>query len=197
MNSNQNESAAWLHPAIDELMKTTGTKWEHLSAVAVSAGPGSYTGLRVGVAGAKGICYSLNIPLLCINSLKVMAAAAKHQTNNLLCPMIDARRMEVFTAVYDQHLQEQMPPVNLILDENSFADILSQQVVAFFGNGSDKFRRIIKSEHAVFIDVETTAEQMITLAHEKLNRKDFDDLAYAEPFYIKDFYSTMTKINGH
>lgn len=164
-----------------------------LAAVAVSTGPGSYTGLRVGLSAAKGLCYALSIPLIGINTLQMMAAAAQENTSELLCPMIDARRMEVFTAIYDQSLQKVLPPTNMILDENSFADRLTENPILFFGNGSKKAEGIINHPNARFADVSATAENMVALAAEKFKREEFLDLAYSEPYYGKDFHSPISK----
>jgi tRNA threonylcarbamoyladenosine biosynthesis protein TsaB len=120
-----------------------------------------------------------------------MAWAAREKSGQLLCPMIDARRMEVFTAVYDQQLHEVMAPVNLILDENSFREVLMKNEICFFGNGSNKFSQLIKRPHASFADVNMTAAHMVSLSYEQFSAGDFTDIAYAEPFYGKDFYSTF------
>src|SRR5450631_2693438 len=134
-NQEQKDHASWLHEAIGEMMKTTGYKMTDLQAVAVTAGPGSYTGLRVGMAAAKGFSYALGIPLIAENTLKLMAYAASLQTasTGLFCPMIDARRMEVFTAVYGSDLVELLPPVAMVIDEKSFENYLSGHTVSFFG----------------------------------------------------------------
>jgi tRNA threonylcarbamoyladenosine biosynthesis protein TsaB len=188
----QKESASWLHTAISEIFIETGLKPQQLDAIAVSSGPGSYTGLRVGMAAAKGLCYALKKPLIFVNTLRQMAFAAKQGTEvELLCPMIDARRMEVFTAVFDQKLREVVPSLNLILDKNSFADLLAENQVCFFGNGSEKFRPIINHPNARFADIESTAEHMKVLSLEKMKNGDFADLAYSEPFYGKDFHSIV------
>src|SRR4029079_3666588 len=126
-----------------------------VAAVAVSAGPGSYTGLRVGMAAAKGLCYALRIPLLTINTLQMMAAAAVAEPTDLLCPMIDARRMEVFTGLYTKKLDAVMPAQALILQENSFADVLQKHTVTFFGNGSEKCKTVIQHPNAVFRTITT------------------------------------------
>jgi tRNA threonylcarbamoyladenosine biosynthesis protein TsaB len=193
-NSVQKDSAAWLHLAIQRLMNEQQISLTQLSAIAVSSGPGSYTGLRVGMSTAKGLCYALHLPLITINTLEMMAEAARDKTVELLCPMIDARRMEVFTAVYDHSLKEVLPPTNKILDENSFSVILDQHRLAFFGNGSSKFKQLINNHrNASFIDVTYTACDMRRIAASKFSGKEFSDLAYAEPFYGKQFYSPPAK----
>ena len=189
INPSQKDHASWLHPAINTLMQECGFPISSLEAVAVSAGPGSYTGLRVGMATAKGICYVLNIPLITVNTLQMMAAASQNSSQSLLCPMIDARRMEVFTAVYDRNLNEILPSSNIILDEKSFSDLLEHHQVLFFGNGSIKFKSLVKHENADFKTIESTAENMVKLSATKFGNQNFSDLAYSEPFYGKDFHS--------
>jgi len=189
LNPSQKDHAAWLHLAVRELLSEQGLTLQQLNAVAISAGPGSYTGLRVGMATAKGLCYALNVPLIKINTLQMMAAAADKEVAELLCPMIDARRMEVFTAVFDQNLKEVSPSTNLILDESSFAPLLEKFTVSFFGNGSTKFKSLAKHTNAGFQTVEATAQHMAGLSSLKFDLRDFADLAYSEPFYGKDFHS--------
>lgn len=159
----------------------------------MSAGPGSYTGLRVGMSAAKGLCYALSLPLISINTLQMMAAAVKEPFTNLLCPMIDARRMEVFTALYTSSLEEVAPSKNLILDESSFQDWLQQDTISFFGNGSKKAADLIKHFNASFVMVTASAEDMVPLALRKFETNQFVDLAYSEPFYGKDFHSPISK----
>lgn len=191
------DSASWLHPAIKQLLQEASVPVSQISAVAVSAGPGSYTGLRVGMSAAKGICFALNLPLLCISTLKMMAAAAAGVDTGLLAPMIDARRMEVFTAVYRQNLEEVMTPTNMILDEDSYTSLLEENTLIFFGNGSEKFEKICKHNNAFFKQVSTSAEDMTALSFQKFAERDFNDLAYAEPFYGKEFYSPAPKENNN
>lgn len=191
-NPHQKNSAAWLHVAIASLMKEQKIPLHTLDAIAVSAGPGSYTGLRVGMAAAKGLCYALQKPLLTINTLQLMASAAlQNQSTDFLCPMIDARRMEVFTAVFDNQLNFIVSTGTVILNEFSFEDLLQQHSVTFFGNGSAKFQQLINQANAVFKNIEPTAESMITLSNHKYVLQTFSDLAYSEPFYGKDFHSPV------
>jgi len=164
-----------------------------VDAIAVTGGPGSYTGLRIGMATAKGICFALNKPLISLNTLLVMANAAKDENADLLCPMIDARRMEVFTAIYTKELQIVKEPVAITLNENSFAEYLSNNSICFFGNGSNKFQTIEKSPQAFFRDVKTDASSMISLSEISFTEKKFADLAYAEPLYLKEFYTPAKK----
>jgi tRNA threonylcarbamoyladenosine biosynthesis protein TsaB len=188
----QNESAAWIHTAIQELLQEHSLSASKLAAVAVSAGPGSYTGLRIGMATAKGLCYATGVPLISINTLQMMAAAAGVH-NGLLCPMIDARRMEVFTALYTKDLQEVLPAQALILNETSFAETLDAGPVLFFGNGSGKFRPLVQHPNASFKTIAADASHIATLANNALIQKKFVNLAYSEPFYGKDFFSPGVK----
>ena len=125
-NDNQKDHATWLHTAINEILKKGGYSISQLEAVAVSIGPGSYTGLRVGLASAKGFCYALRIPLIAVSTLEMMAVSVKEEASGLICPLIDARRMEVFTAIYDKELGEKSSPQTMIIDENSFASIIKK-----------------------------------------------------------------------
>ena len=194
-NPSERESAAWLHLAIKELLQENDLQVQNLNAVSVSAGPGSYTGLRVGMAAAKGLCFAFEIPLISINTLQLMAASFNSPTSGLLCPMIDARRMEVFTALYDRSLKEVMKPINLIIDDNCFQNELEQHIISFFGNGSEKAKAIIHHRNAVFTSVTTSAANMVGLALDMFDTRQFSNLAYAEPFYIKDFHSPFSKKN--
>ncbi len=187
VNADQKDHAAWIHNAIDEMMTQCGHSLKELDAVAVTSGPGSYTGLRVGMATAKGLCYALHIPLITESTLKMMAYAARAIVPGVLyCPMIDARRMEVFTAIYDEHLAEVMKPQPMILDERSFAE---QNNIIFFGSGSHK----LKKPNASFADVSYNASHLAPLAHDKFQAANFTDLAYAEPVYLKEFYTHTRK----
>jgi tRNA threonylcarbamoyladenosine biosynthesis protein TsaB len=171
-----------------------------LQAVAVSLGPGSYTGLRIGLSEAKGLAYALNIPLIGIDTLqlltsRVMFSVLDIDPETIFVPMIDARRMEVYTAAYDFAFTELMKPAPLILDENSYADLLATgRPVLFFGNGSDKAKDIIKAPNATFVpEVVPVAVDMIALAELKHSRREFLDLAYSVPTYLKDFQATKPK----
>ena len=171
-----------------------------LDAVAVSMGPGSYTGLRIGLSEAKGLAYALDLPLIGVNTLELMATRVMFSTDDvdpdsILVPMIDARRMEVFTAAYDFGLNELMKPGPLILDDGSYASLLATgRPVLFFGDGSDKAKSVIKASNAVFVpDVVPLAVDMIALAERDFARRRFIDLAYSTPLYLKEFQATKPK----
>lgn len=189
INPSQSDHASWLQPAIAELLHENDLRLKDIDAIAISAGPGSYTGLRVGMSTAKGLCYALNKPLILINTLQMMAAGALNETAALLCPMIDARRMEVFTAVFDHSLTSLIQPHNCILAQDSFIDLLSEHKIVFFGNGSEKFKSIVFHPNAIFKQLEATAEQMASLTYRSYLNKNFADLAYSEPLYGKEFFS--------
>lgn len=188
-NATQNDHASWLQSAIKQLLDEHNIGLGELDAIAVSAGPGSYTGLRVSMATAKGLCYPLNKPLILVSTLKMMAAAATRLEADFFCPMIDARRMEVFTALYDNNLNELFAPRNLILNESDFSGFLSKGKTIFFGNGSNKFKPLLSHANAIFEHIEITSEHMVELAYKKFNKNEFADLAYSEPFYTKEFFS--------
>lgn len=170
-----------------------------LDAVAVSMGPGSYTGLRIGLSEAKGLSFALDIPLIGVDTLQLLAVSVMFnhdiEPGSLLAPMIDARRMEVYTAVYDMALHEVMSPQPLILtDGDPYADVLSRGPVAFFGNGSEKAKDIIVSPNASYIpDIVPLATDMLALAERDFVQRKFVDLAYSTPNYLKDFQAVKPK----
>jgi tRNA threonylcarbamoyladenosine biosynthesis protein TsaB len=193
VNENQHDHAAWLQPAIQTMLKEAGITVQELNAVAVSIGPGSYTGLRVGLSSAKGLCYALNIPLLTIGTLEMMAYAAKEEQAELLCPMIDARRMEVFTALYDKTLQEIKAPQALILEKNIFEEFLLSHTILFYGNGSMKLKKILDHPHALFKSIIFNASHMVLPAYDLYKTGKKADLAYTEPLYVKEFFTPPRK----
>jgi tRNA threonylcarbamoyladenosine biosynthesis protein TsaB len=186
---------------IKKIMEDAGLEFNQLSAVAVSKGPGSYTGLRIGVSAAKGICYGADLPLIAIDTLKIMCYNAISSFSNidnnvLLCPMIDARRMEVYYAIYNTNLIPISETNSKIIETGCFDDILENNKIYFFGDGAEKTNRIIKHPNAYFIrDVFPLARFMTKEAKNMFNNKEFADTAYFEPFYLKEFQTTTQKKN--
>ena len=193
INDNQKDHAAWIHTAINKLLKETGFPLKSLEAIAVSIGPGSYTGLRIGLSSAKGLCYALDIPLITISTLKMIASAVKQNATDLICPMVDARRMEVFTGLYNRDLLEISAARALIIDETSFDTFLSSHKILFCGNGSKKLQNILSSPNASFIEIIPNASQLSDLSQNCYINKQFANLAYSEPLYIKEFYTPGRK----
>ena len=199
-NTNQKDHASWIHPAIEDLLRGASSSLSDLKAVAVTAGPGSYTGLRVAMATAKGLCYVLNIPLITENTLRVIALAMKQSVtdnsghgNILFCPMIDARRMEVFTGIFNWNLEEVVESSAVLLHPELFADHLSRSKIFLSGNGAHKFQQLISYPNANFLNVTSSATQLAVLAHKKFTDGEIDDVAYAEPLYLKEFYTVSKK----
>ncbi len=189
VNPDRQDHASWLHIAVKNVVTNAGLNVKDLDAIAVTIGPGSYTGLRVGLSAAKGLCFALSIPLNSINTLEVMAHALNNGNADFYCPVIDARRMEVFMAVYDKKLQTIVGPCAMIIEKNSFDLFLEAGRVIFTGNGTDKLKKIIDHPNALFDNSITTAADMVKLSENKFMEKRFADIAYTEPFYIKEFYS--------
>jgi len=200
----KNAHSAKLTLFIDETLKENKLTFSDIDAVAISKGPGSYTGLRIGVSTAKGLCFALDIPLIAINTLQSLAwGMAKKQTDDksaqetLFCPMIDARRMEVYAAVYNSNLEEVRETRADIIEANSFGDYLDKSRVIFFGDGADKCKGTIIHPNAVFIDdIFPSATNMAIPAFQKFGQKQFEDVAYFEPFYLKDFIAGIPRVKG-
>ena len=187
-----NAHASWLHPAIKRILESAGIPMKELQAVAVSAGPGSYTGLRVGMAAAKGICYALRIPLIAINTLEIMAEAmvpTAIEKNALICPMIDARRQEVFTAVYTTGMKEILVPQALILDKTSFDELLGDKRVLFSGSGSEKWKTLTEAKNAIFATQMDVTESFASISEHYFTEKTWTELINSEPIYLKEFYT--------
>ena len=178
---------------IEEVLSEVKISINNLNAIALSMGPGSYTGLRIGTSTAKGLCYSLGIPLIAISTLKAMALGiSKNYDSTLYCPMIDARRMEVFAGIYDAENNE-IREINAdVVDVNTYAKYLKNEVL-FFGDGALKCADIISNENANFIECYPSAKDIRTLAFQKYSNNDFEDVAYFEPFYLKDFVAGKKK----
>ncbi len=195
-NDIQKDHAVFMHTAIKELLDAAGTSMQDLHAIAVTTGPGSYTGLRVGLSTAKGLCYALGLPLISINSLQLLAHAAEKvtlQKEALLCPMIDARRMEVFTALYDINLNTVTNPCAMILNDNSFAKELNDNKIIFCGNGSEKFSHIINHHNATFVNNLNYCQSLAMMSYIRNNESIYDDIRWSEPLYIKEHESVSTQ----
>jgi|TARA_B110000438_G_scaffold8099_2_gene7956 tRNA threonylcarbamoyladenosine biosynthesis protein TsaB len=186
---------------IDKSLKDSNLKLSEIDAFAVSKGPGSYTGLRIGVSTIKGLCYSLEKPLISVNTLDILAKHALTIINDtdefFLCPMIDARRMEVYTKLIDKTFNELEADRAMILDKNSFKENLENKKLYFFGDGSYKFKKIAKHNSFYFIDnIFPTSEFMGEISNIKYENNQLENLIKFEPFYIKDFYFIKKKNNG-
>ncbi|MFY9310517.1 MAG: tRNA (adenosine(37)-N6)-threonylcarbamoyltransferase complex dimerization subunit type 1 TsaB [Bacteroidia bacterium] len=182
---------------IEHVVKEAGVKLSDIDAVAISKGPGSYTGLRIGVSAAKGLCYALNKPLIAVDTLQYLSLSVSRVDARvgLFCPMFDARRMEVYCAIYDSLNNLIRPTAAEIIDENSFSDLLDKNTVFFFGNGAEKCMSMFsKNKNAVFIkDIVPSAEGMIALSENSYKLGQFENVAYFEPFYLKDFIAGKKK----
>ena len=198
-----NNHAKNLLPFVDEVLKQGGCKIAELNGVAVSIGPGSYTGLRIGVSTAKGIAYTAGIPVMAVSTLESIAQGAKAlwsetSTESVqIVPMIDARRMEVFTTRFTYDMQPLEEVSAKIIDENTFAELLSEQKVLFCGNGMPKCRELLSSfPNACFIDTPVSAKNMLPTALRKWQNNDFEDVAYFEPFYLKEYVAAKPVVKG-
>lgn len=206
-----NAHSAILTIFIEELFSETSLSFQDLDAISVSMGPGSYTGLRIGVAAAKGLCFALDKPLIAVPTLEAMAEGMKetghpasgirHQPENmkpLYCPMIDARRMEVYCAVYDENLNQIRATEAEIVTENSFGGLLAGHRVLFAGTGAEKCKEILsRKPNAKFLgEFHASARFMIRLSETRLAKKQFENLAYFEPYYLKDFVAGKPRVKG-
>jgi tRNA threonylcarbamoyladenosine biosynthesis protein TsaB len=190
-NERSMDHSTWVHEAIRGLMQKAKCGLNELEAVAVAGGPGSYTGLRIGMATAKGLCYALRIPFIKVSTLKMMAAAAGQLPGHfdLVCPMIDARRQEVFMAVYRRDLMEVCPPRTYILESEFFVNLLNQNRILFCGSGTVKWSKVCDHPNALFFTDRLNTGIFASLSYEYFQQKTFYDLSYAEPDYLKDFYT--------
>jgi tRNA threonylcarbamoyladenosine biosynthesis protein TsaB len=196
-----NSHSSLITSFVADVVKAAGIELNDLSAVCISMGPGSYTGLRIGVSTAKGFCYALNIPLIAVNTLQSMANyyaannADKLNDETLLCPMIDARRMEVFTALFNKDITFIKETSAKIIDEESFQKELSAYKIIFFGDGAEKCRQSLSHNPNAIINTEFTVSSrgMISIAWKKYLAKNFENLAYFEPYYLKDFLATIPR----
>lgn len=182
-----------LHLFIDAVLKEAKIKRDQLDAIAVSKGPGSYTGLRIGVSSAKGLCYALNIPLVSVSTLESLAYQVKSD-QGLIVPMLDARRLEVYSAIFDFNYNEVRETQAQILDENFFKAYLDNDQVYFIGSGVEKTKSLINHTNAFYIEGKLpSANEMSLLAYKKFNKNDIEDVAYFEPYYLKDFIALKPK----
>lgn len=187
---------------IEEILKQANISLSNLDAIAISYGPGSYTGLRIGMASVKALCYSVEKPLISISSLHSLAnGLIQRQTsltgNFMVIPLIDARRMEVYTAVYNQNLNELEPICAKIIDESSFKEHLEHSNVFFVGTGAEKCKTFFQNHpNALFDDTKTSASHMIRLSEIAFSNQNFADLAYCEPFYLKDYIAGKPNVKG-
>jgi tRNA threonylcarbamoyladenosine biosynthesis protein TsaB len=204
LKSNEQRShASVLTVLIEELLHKNNISVTNLDAVCVSKGPGSYTGLRIGVSAAKGICYGILKPLIAINTLECMMNGlsldlsntfASLPENSIFCPMLDARRLEVYLAMFQKNGTPYSETSAVIIQEDSFMEDLKGHKIVFFGNGAEKCKPLITSPNAVFFDNFTlNASHMANLSEELFQKRCFEDLAYFEPFYLKDFVATIPK----
>lgn len=194
------QHASKLAPFVERIMDEVHRKDMTLDAIAVSIGPGSYTGLRIGLSFAKGLAFSLGLPLIGVDTLKILAVKAMFRPlpwegDEILVPMVDARRMEVFTAAYDFSLKPLTAPGPMILDENSFSDLLNQgKKLYFFGDGAEKAKKVISHPNAHWIDgLLPQAKDMMALSEKALREKDFIDIAYSTPNYLKQYQTTVAR----
>ncbi len=191
VNELQKDHASFLHPALETVLKNAAVTIRDVDAVSVCHGPGSYTGIRVGVAAAKGLCFAAGKPLITVNQLEILAKDAianNTDHNGLYCPVIDARRMEIYTAIYNNNLKEVVPPTALILEHQSFHDFLAAEKVYFIGSGVEKWQPLCTHKNARFKKLVNKGLAFSKLSFEKYHSGNFASLAYASPLYIKDFY---------
>ncbi len=200
----QNAHSEKITNYIHEVMETARIDYKQLDAVAVSQGPGSYTGLRIGVSTAKGICYAVDLPLMAVDTLEAMAygmtmkLGSQIAENDLLIPMIDARRMEVYAAIFDANLNKINDTAALVIDENSFEDLRKDHHLWLFGDGAPKLSKLFENQHNISIidGFKPSAAFMRPLAEKALKAQEFVDVAYFEPFYLKDFIAGKPHVKG-
>ena len=200
----QNAHSEKITNFIREVMDTAGIDYHQLDAVAVSKGPGSYTGLRIGVSTAKGICYAADLPLMAIDTLEAMAYGMKEKLgsqiaeNDLLVPMIDARRMEVYASIFDANLNKIHDTEAMVIDENSFADLRKDHRLWLFGDGAPKLASLFENQTNISVidGFKPSAAYMRPLAEKALKEQQFVDVAYFEPFYLKDFIAGKPHVKG-
>ncbi len=187
LNNGNYSHAEVLHPFIVEILKEVNLTTDKIDAVAVSKGPGSYTGLRIGVSAAKGLCFAFDKPLISVNTLNSLAHAIAIDTG-FIVPMLDARRMEVYSSILNADYTSIREIKAEIIDGNSFSEFLEKDKVYFLGDGAAKCKEIITHANAIFVDDKfPSAKEMAELSYNKYKKNDIEDVAYFEPFYLKDF----------
>lgn len=193
LNDGNYSHAEKLHELIGQVVLEAKIELAHLKAIAVSKGPGSYTGLRIGVSAAKGLCFALDIPLISVNTLQSLALSVPVDKGYKI-PLLDARRMEVYSQVFSEKTEKIRDVYAEIIDSDSFLDFLDAEKVYFFGDGAEKCKEIITHKNAIFIDGKfPSANEMSVLSYEKYRNNEFEDVAYFEPFYLKEFLAAIPK----
>lgn len=190
LNEKNYSHSTKLHSFIEEVLKNSNITVNKLSAIAVSSGPGSYTGLRIGVSAAKGLCYALQIPLISVPTLKVLARQLNIQREDLIIPVMDARRDEVYSAVYNSEYELVRNIFPEIIDSESFIELAKDNKLYFIGNGQEKCERLIrKNSNLIFSNYDTfpSSKEMVLISYEKFKKSKFEDVAYFEPDYLKKF----------
>lgn len=181
-----------LNQFVDWCVQGAEINWKDIDAVCVSKGPGSYTGLRIGVSSAKGFAYGSDIPLMAINSLQILAESQLNQEVDYIIPMIDARRMEVYTALFDRKGNQLTETEAKVIDDTSFEELKGKKII-FVGDGAEKCQEILSHLNATFVQAFPSAKDMIRVSEEKFTQKSFEDVAYFEPYYLKDFVAGKKK----
>ncbi|MDO9273932.1 MAG: tRNA (adenosine(37)-N6)-threonylcarbamoyltransferase complex dimerization subunit type 1 TsaB [Lutibacter sp.] len=193
LNDGNYSHAEKLHELIGQVVLEAKIELAHLKAIAVSKGPGSYTGLRIGVSAAKGLCFALDIPLISVNTLQSLALSVPVDKGYKI-PLLDARRMEVYSQVFSEKTEKIRDVYAEIIDSDSFTEFLNAEKVYFFGDGAEKCKEIITHKNAIFIDGKfPSANEMSVLSYEKYRNNEFEDVAYFEPFYLKEFLAAIPK----
>lgn len=193
LNDGNYSHAEKLHELIGQVVLEAKIELAHLKAIAVSKGPGSYTGLRIGVSAAKGLCFALDIPLISVNTLQSLALSVSVDKGYKI-PLLDARRMEVYSQVFSEKTEKIRDVYAEIIDSDSFTEFLNAEKVYFFGDGAEKCKEIITHKNAIFIDGKfPSANEMSVLSYEKYRNNEFEDVAYFEPFYLKEFLAAIPK----
>jgi len=193
LNDGNYSHAEKLHKLIEQVVLEAKIELSHLKAIAVSKGPGSYTGLRIGVSAAKGLCFALDIPMISVNTLQSLALSVSIDRGYKI-PLLDARRMEVYSQVFNDKNEKIRDVHAEIIDSDSFSEFLNADKVYFFGDGAEKCKEIITHKNAVFIDGKfPSAKEMSVISYEKYGKNEFEDVAYFEPFYLKEFIGGISK----